>query len=462
MVKKFTIPFASQGDANDIPDALQVDGRVSFTQGFSYDYERPYDDPQSKDINREDMNGLFKAITAAIGEMQQLGASEYDKSLKYPKGAIVYYNKDLYISQVDDNANTPPQGWTSIKNIADDSLKKAMNLSDLTNKATARKNLGLGSSATLNKTDVLGTSTSLVATQKLVNDTKINIENAKQDKLTFVGNGPEVMRAGAFGIGLDSMKTVSIDEDFYTNLKTGERYFLGPNPTLLPSYGWFLFTVLSRRGSYKQVDALATSLSNGNLYHMMTKEDGTPKWNMVYTTNNTTTDKSGFLRASGSANALTESDRTSSLGTSTTLVASQKLVNDVKTELNTEIGKKITGGSVVQGTGTSIKNVMSQKAVTDAVNSGVGLGLGYNQKWVNVTGQRVVETVYQNTTGKPIAVYIDNGPVAQKYMYVSNTSGGGWIQVGNTSQSAGTSNIFIVPVNAYYKVERFFYWAELR
>ncbi len=50
---------------------------------------------------------------------------------------------------------------------------------------------------------------------------------------------------------------------------------------------------------------------------------------------NTYPDKSGFLRASGSANALTESDRTSSLGTSTTLVASQKLVNDVSTRTTT-------------------------------------------------------------------------------------------------------------------------------
>lgn len=189
MVKKFTIPFASQGDANDIPDALQVDGKVSFTQGFGYDYERPYDDPQAKDIAREDMNGLFKAITSAVGELQTLGASEWSNAISYPKGAIVYYEKDLYISQVDDNQNEPPQNWVSITSIANDSLKKAANLSDLTNKTTARSNLGLGSSATLNKTDVLGTSTNLVATQKLVNDTKINLESSKQDKLAFTGSG---------------------------------------------------------------------------------------------------------------------------------------------------------------------------------------------------------------------------------------------------------------------------------
>lgn len=177
MVKKFTIPFASQGDANDIPNALQVDGRVSFTQGFGYDYERPYDDPQAKDIAREDMNGLFKAITSAIGEVQQLGASRWSNELSYPKGAIVYHEKDLFISQIDDNKNKPPQSWTSIKNIADDSLKKNMNLADLDNIISARKNLGLGSSATLNKTDVEGKSNSLVATQLLVDNVKTNLNN---------------------------------------------------------------------------------------------------------------------------------------------------------------------------------------------------------------------------------------------------------------------------------------------
>ena len=203
------------------------------------------------------MNGLFKAITSAVGELQTLGASEWSSAISYPKGAIVYFEKDLYISQVDDNQNKPPQSWVSITSIANDSLKKVANLSDLTNKTTARNNLGLGSSATLNKTDTLGTSSNLVATQKLVNDTKINLESSKQDKLTFTGTG--------------------------------------------------------------------------NVARM------------------------------------------------------------------SEVDKKITGGSVVQGTGTSTTDVMSQKAVTDLI-----IRNGFN----DVTSQRVKNTLYTNNTNKPIDVYI--------------------------------------------------------
>lgn len=262
MVKKFTIPFASQGDANDIPDALQVDGKVSFTQGFGYDYERPYDDPQAKDIAREDMNGLFKAITSAIGEVQQLGASSWSNELSYPKGAIVYHEKDLYISQVDDNQNEPPQSWTSIKNIADDSLKKAANLADLTDKATARDNLGLGSSATLNKTDVLGTSTSLVATQKLVNDTKINLENSKQDKLTFTGTG-NVARMSEVNKKLDESKAFGVGQKWVDVTSQRENGSIYVNNTDKP-----IFVMVSFPDTNGKAPKATVEVDGVRIYHL--------------------------------------------------------------------------------------------------------------------------------------------------------------------------------------------------
>lgn len=338
MVKKFTIPFASQGDANDIPDALQVDGKVSFTQGFGYDYERPYDDPQAKDISREDMNGIFKAITSAVGELQTLGASEWSSAISYPKGSIVYFEKDLYISQVDDNQNEPPQSWVSITSIANDSLKKAMNLSDLTDKTVARNNLGLGSSATLNKTDVLGTSSNLVATQKLVNDTKINLESSKQDKLTFVGDGPEVMRAGAFGLGAGGeIRSTNIDD---ANIKSG-FYYAKSDVNSVP----YNSSVIHMKGEGEGYGGQIAIKQFGNLevYARRLSQQEYSEWERI----------------------LTETNVTNSLGTSTTLVASQKLVNDVKQS-----------------------------------------GLGYNQNWVDVKSQRAVGTTYTNNTGKPIFISI--------------------------------------------------------
>lgn len=40
MEKFIKTPFASMGDRNDIPDAIQSTGDVSMTTGYGYDYER--------------------------------------------------------------------------------------------------------------------------------------------------------------------------------------------------------------------------------------------------------------------------------------------------------------------------------------------------------------------------------------------------------------------------------------
>lgn len=90
-----------------------------------------------------------------------------------------------------------------------------------------------------------------------------------------------------------------------------------------------------------------------------------------------------------------------------------------------------------------------------------GSGLGYGQKWQEVTSQRKAGVVYQNTTGKPIAVFNDSSPTRGKFSWVSVDSKT-WTKVGNTSGDAGISNNFIVPVGHYYKVESFIYWSELR
>lgn len=70
MTKTFKVPFATQGDRTSIPNEVQADGAVSYTQGYGYDYERDQvSDPAAKDIEREKMNGIFHDITEAIGEV---------------------------------------------------------------------------------------------------------------------------------------------------------------------------------------------------------------------------------------------------------------------------------------------------------------------------------------------------------------------------------------------------------
>ncbi|EJD6411195.1 phage tail protein [Providencia sp. CRE-3FA-0001] len=119
MTKIFKIPFATQGDRTSIPDDVQADGAVSYTQGYSYDYERDQiTDPAAKDIEREKMNGMFHDITEAIGELQSLGLPKWAAEAKpYPIRAIVYHKNKAWQSKVENNSNEPAAGaaWHELK-----------------------------------------------------------------------------------------------------------------------------------------------------------------------------------------------------------------------------------------------------------------------------------------------------------------------------------------------------------
>ncbi|MGX4745632.1 hypothetical protein [Providencia rettgeri] len=136
----------------------------------------------------------------------------------------------------------------------------------------------------------------------------------------------------------------------------------------------------------------------------------------LYSSGNTTTDSSGFVRTGS------------------------------KTALITE--------NVVQSAGTSTSNVMSQKAVTDAL-------LGVNQNWVDVKSQRSANTDYTNSTGKPILVCI--GKPGN-----SGVSGGlviNGVQVGALSGGDPAMTISaIVPAGGVYRYTstNIASWVELR
>lgn len=114
MAKYFKTAFAKNGDRATVPDNTQVDGSVSFEQGYGIDYERDQEtDPQAKDIGRESFNGLFHDMTEAVGEIQSSGVAQWISGIKYPKGALVWRNKVLHLSIVDANTSAPPSDkWT--------------------------------------------------------------------------------------------------------------------------------------------------------------------------------------------------------------------------------------------------------------------------------------------------------------------------------------------------------------
>ncbi|WP_193014306.1 phage tail protein [Pseudomonas sp. FME51] len=119
MTKIFKVPFATQGDKIVVPVETQPDGSVSYTQGYSYDYERDQtSDPSAKDIEREKMNSLFHDITESIGEMQLQGFAKWSEAGKpYPIRSVVYHKNKAWQSKIENNNVEPVTGnaWTELK-----------------------------------------------------------------------------------------------------------------------------------------------------------------------------------------------------------------------------------------------------------------------------------------------------------------------------------------------------------
>jgi hypothetical protein len=119
-------------------------------------------------------------------------------------------------------------------------------------------------------------------------------------------------------------------------------------------------------------------------------------------------------------------------------------------------------GTPLAPTATAGTNT-TQIATTAFVNSAA---IGIGQTWQDVSGSRVANTTYQNTTSSPIMVYIaiTSSTARPVQVSVDNTT---WIDVGRLQ--ASDQNVryaeFIVPPNHYYKIDgsaTISVWSELR
>lgn len=121
--KFFKIPFATSGDRTAIPDAVQPSGEVSFTEGFTFDYERDNADPDYKPVPRNETNSLYFEITEALGIMQRQGVSDwFDPAVtltNYPINATVRHINQFWLSTVANNSSTPGANadWVSINTL---------------------------------------------------------------------------------------------------------------------------------------------------------------------------------------------------------------------------------------------------------------------------------------------------------------------------------------------------------
>lgn len=114
MLKFFRIPFAQSGDKTAVPDAVDVNGFVSYTAGYGFDYQRQKTDPAAKNIERDKMNEIFFDITTALAELQSQGIPDFITSAlnggtaySYGQNALVRYSGDIYVSLVAANTALP-------------------------------------------------------------------------------------------------------------------------------------------------------------------------------------------------------------------------------------------------------------------------------------------------------------------------------------------------------------------
>ncbi len=120
------------------------------------------------------------------------------------------------------------------------------------------------------------------------------------------------------------------------------------------------------------------------------------------------------------------------------------------------------------GTGTT-ETLVSPAKVKAAIDANV-TGLGFNQTWQNLTSSRSFNTIYQNTTGIPIAVNVTGGPAGNNTMIFqvsSNSDMSSSVQLGGQFDINGQTSISaIIPDDQYYRVAvgsaALNSWAELR
>lgn len=107
--KFFKTVFAAFGDVLAIPDPVQGDGSLSYTEGYGIDYERnPATDPAAKRISRDQMNRLFKDVTDNIHEYQIAGFPEFITAAQ--NGGVAYpYPKNAYVRY---DVTADGLGWT--------------------------------------------------------------------------------------------------------------------------------------------------------------------------------------------------------------------------------------------------------------------------------------------------------------------------------------------------------------
>lgn len=165
MLKFFRIPFSTSGDLAAVPDTTQVDGSVSYNQGYGPDYALdPAGGAPAKRIERDQYNQILLDVTTEIKALQSVGLPDFITSalndgapFPYVIGATVFQPSDskIYRNTSAANITVPPAtGWLDITT--------PLTLVTLPDATLAQKGI-------VQLVNSLGSSTVLAATQNIVN-----------------------------------------------------------------------------------------------------------------------------------------------------------------------------------------------------------------------------------------------------------------------------------------------------
>ncbi|PHM64215.1 hypothetical protein Xsto_03238 [Xenorhabdus stockiae] len=195
--------------------------------------------------------------------------------------------------------------------------------------------------------------------------------NGKQSKGDYATRQEikNVMRLGDFGFG-GTGGEVNLEEaafkDYFRNVNTPTSVFMNRHYTTSLSYRYSAILYCKTINTY-------TAISAGTGGQGVTVVGGydlsDPVVYRLWTDINTSTDKNGFLRSEGKSDALTMDDLVQSTGTAETKVMSQKAVTDAIDNKTRGLHSKLGFDNIVQTTGQSTVDVMSQKSVTEAFHS---------------------------------------------------------------------------------------------
>lgn len=128
MVDFIKVPFADAGDKTAIPNASQVDGTVSFTDGYTPDYSIDPEDPDALNVERGKQNWLFNLFSKLLKNWQTQGFCEFISASDnggtpylYPIKAYVRFDDgdgyDVYYSLVNANDADPTDAtkWARVQ-----------------------------------------------------------------------------------------------------------------------------------------------------------------------------------------------------------------------------------------------------------------------------------------------------------------------------------------------------------